>query len=112
MFFAKQERTVKERNMAKSWSLPGKNADAVKELVQKELSSSDLPSSARIDWVGHDLQVTIEKAGKSSFTLSLNESNGSTTVTETKRSIALMHKPFVGRVEGFVDELFQKVQNA
>lgn len=95
--------------MAKTWTIPNKSASQARASLEKHLDSSDLPSSARLDWVGDDLRVTIEKAGKSQFTLTLEENGGSTMVKESGRSIALMHKPFVGRVESFIDELIGKV---
>lgn len=95
--------------MAKTWTIPNKSASQARTSLEKHLNSSELPSSARLDWIGNDLQVTIEKAGKSQFTLSLEENGGSTVVKESRRSIALMHKPFVGRVESFIDELIGKV---
>jgi hypothetical protein len=105
----KLKKGKKEHSMAKSWTIPNRSANESRAALEKHLSSSQLPSSARLDWVGNDLQVTIEKAGKSQFTLSLQESGGSTVIKESRRSLALMHKPFVGRVESFIDELVNKV---
>jgi hypothetical protein len=95
--------------MAKSWTIKGKNQNEVKTLVERSLAEVGLPSMAAISWEGHNLQVSIAKAGKSQFTMTLESAGADTVIKETNRSVAFVHKPFVAVVETFVDKVMQKV---
>lgn len=94
--------------MSKSWQLNCTSCEEAKAALAAALETSQLPSSARLSWNGYDLEVTIEKAGRSNFTLSLEEGNGATVLKEAKKNVAFTHRPFVGRVEAFISELVTK----
>ena len=88
------------------WIIPGKSLSDVKTQVDAALSANP-STSATFKWAGDTLQVLIEKGGKSEFHLGFTESAGNVTVQEVKRKVALLHKPFAGKVEDKVTELLQ-----
>lgn len=98
--------------MSKSWTIKGKTQSEVKTLVERSLAEVGLPSVASINWEGHQLQVSISKAGKSQFTMALESSGSDTIIRETNRSVAFVHRPFVAVVETFVSKVMDRVANA
>jgi hypothetical protein len=95
--------------MAIDWKVSGKSCDEVKSALLATLKTHPVPSFAEITWVNNEMCVKIDKAGKSEFKLGLQQVNGETKIVETKRDIAFMHKPFVGKVESYVGELMAKI---
>jgi len=75
-----------------------------KAAIQTSIRETDLPDWARVDWSGNDLNVRIDKLGKSTFVLALKPDGGGSRIVETKRKVAFAHRAFVGSVEKFVDE--------
>lgn len=95
--------------MPLSWKVPQKNLDDVKQQVKTALDQTGIPSFAQVIWEQNEMCVKIDKGGKSEFRMSLQSSGSDVRVVETKRDIAFLHKPFVGKVESFVDQLMAKV---
>ena len=95
--------------MTKAWSVSGKSQSETKSLLEKELAAAAVPSFASISWEGNTLKVNISKAGKSQFTMALEQNSSGTVIREVDRSVALMHKPFVGAVEKFVANVMEKI---
>ncbi|NBO37224.1 hypothetical protein EBU99_01435 [bacterium] len=94
--------------MAMSWTFRNVSSNDAKTILQRELQAAGVPSFANVSWEQNSMFVKIDKGGKSQFVLTL-ESNGSDTkFVETKRDVALFHKPFVGKVESFVDQILTK----
>lgn len=98
--------------MSRTWTVPGKSQEDVKKALVSQLSATEIPSFASVDWDGYNMKVELAKAGKSKFTMTLETSGGSTVIRETDRNVAFVHKPFVSRVEKFVDELMEKVMKS
>lgn len=95
--------------MALGWIFAQKKLDEVKTAVQAELTKSGIPSFASVAWEANELCVKIDKGGKSEFRMALKDAGTDTRLVETKRDIAFLHKPFVGKVESFVDQLMSQV---
>jgi hypothetical protein len=95
--------------MAKTWTVSGKSQSEVKSMLEKELGAAEVPSFAAVTWEGNNLKVNISKAGKSQFTMSLEQSASGTVIREVDRSVAMMHKPFVSVVEKFVSNVMEKI---
>jgi hypothetical protein len=94
--------------MTISWTFRNLSIDEAKTLLQKELQAAGVPSFANISWEQNTMLVRIEKGGKSEFKMSLQTLGTDTKFIETKRDVAFLHKPFVGRVETFVDQILNK----
>jgi hypothetical protein len=73
-------------------------------LLVKEITKPYVKTS----WKDCELIIKIEKMGSSEIHIQLKEENGKCSIIESKRSIALMHKAFIGEVENIVDNLLTK----
>lgn len=91
--------------MGLNFTITGKSCADVKSTVEGILKTKGLPSFAEVSWQGHEMCVKIDKGGKSEFKLALKQSGNDTSVVEVKRDVAFLHKPFVSKVETFVDEV-------
>lgn len=91
--------------MALTWTVKQKNIENVKTDIDSSLKKMSLPSFANVCWEGNELCVRIEKGGKSEFRLGVNPAGTDVKITETKRNISFLHKPFVGRVESVVEQI-------
>ncbi|NBW80170.1 hypothetical protein EBR21_00300 [bacterium] len=91
-----------------SWTFRNVSADEAKTLLQKELQATGVPSFASVSWEQNTMLVRIDKGGKSEFKIALQSQGSDTKFIETKRDVALFHKPFVGKVESFVDQILNK----
>ena len=94
--------------MTMSWTFKNTNASDAKNSLQKELQAAGVPSFADISWEQDTMLVKIDKGGKSEFKLTLQASGTDVQFVETKRNVALFHKPFVGKVDSFVDSVLTK----
>ncbi|MFZ9520418.1 MAG: hypothetical protein ACO3A4_08070 [Silvanigrellaceae bacterium] len=94
--------------MTMSWTFRNVSADEAKSLLQKELQAIGVPSFASVSWEQNTMLVRIDKGGKSEFKIALQSQGADTKFIETKRDVALFHKPFVGKVESFVDQILNK----
>lgn len=94
--------------MTMSWTFRNVSADEAKTLLQKELQATGVPSFASVSWEQNTMLVRIDKGGKSEFKIALQSQGSDTKFIETKRDVALFHKPFVGKVESFVDQILNK----
>lgn len=95
--------------MALNWIFAQKSVEDVKNAVKSELSKNEIPDFASVSWEANEMSVKIDKGGKSEFRMALQNSGTNTRLVETKRDVAFLHKPFVGKVETFVDKLMSKV---
>lgn len=74
----------------------------LKDILDKELAKSYISTS----WKDDELTIRIDKGGTSEFKFNLTEhANGKCLIQETKRAVALLHKPFAGEVQKTVDRL-------
>lgn len=94
--------------MTMSWTFKNTNATDAKNSLQKELQNAGVPSFADISWEQDTMLVKIDKGGKSEFKLTLQAKGSDVQFVETKRNVAMFHKPFVGKVESFVDSVLTK----
>jgi hypothetical protein len=94
--------------MVMSWTFRNTNTTDAKAVLQKELQAAGVPSFAMVSWEQDTMLVKIDKGGKSEFKLSLQSSGSDVRFVETKRDVALFHKPFVGKVESFVDTVLSR----
>lgn len=94
--------------MAMSWTFKNTNASDAKNVLLRELQSAGVPSFADVSWEQDTMLVKIDKGGKSEFKLTLKSNGSDVHFVETKRDIAFLHKPFVGKVESFVDSILTK----
>jgi hypothetical protein len=95
--------------MALNWKCANQTTDTLKASLEGALKSKGLPSFADISWQGNELCVRIDKGGKSEFRLALKQNGADATLVEVKRDVAFLHKPFVGKVEGYVAEIMGSV---
>ncbi|NBX15975.1 MAG: hypothetical protein EBR09_01270 [Proteobacteria bacterium] len=94
--------------MPMCWTFRNLNADQAKSILEKELQATGVPSFASVSWEQNTMLVKIDKGGKSEFKITLQNQGTDTKFVETKRDVALFHKPFVGKVESFVDQILNK----
>jgi hypothetical protein len=94
--------------MTMSWTFKNTNTSDAKNVLQNELQAAGVPSFADVSWEQDTMLVKIDKGGKSEFKLTLQTSGSDVQFIETKRNVALFHKPFVGKVESFVDTVVTK----
>lgn len=95
--------------MALSWTVRQSTLENVKSAINTSLQNMSLPSFATVAWEGNELIVRIDKGGKSEFRLGVKPSGDSVTITETKRDLSFLHKPFVGKVETVVSQIMGDV---
>ncbi len=95
--------------MAMNWSVEGKTADVIRQSIDAALNQMGIPSFAQVGWEKDELCVRIDKAGKSEFRMRLKTDGSKIKIEETKRDISFMHKPFVGKVESFVEQVMNTV---
>ena len=81
------------------------NIDSVKTRLLDILKNEIKKSYVKTSWNQNELCIRIEKMGTSEIKIQLNEQNNKCTIQESKRSVAMMHKPFIAEVEKIVDEL-------
>jgi hypothetical protein len=94
--------------MGMCWTFRNTNTGDAKATLQRELQAAGVPSFADISWEQDTMLVRIDKGGKSEFKLTLQSNGSDVKFVETKRDIAFLHKPFVGKVESFVDTILSK----
>jgi hypothetical protein len=94
--------------MAMCWTFKNTNAVDAKTILQRELQAMGVPSFANVSWEQDTMLVKIDKGGKSEFKLTLQSNGSDVKFVETKREVALFHKPFIGKVESFVDSILTK----
>ncbi len=70
-------------------------------LIAKEIKKDYVKTS----WNNNELIIKIEKMGTSEICIELKNDNGSVSICEVRRKIAMMHKPFAGEVEKMVDDI-------
>lgn len=90
--------------MAMAWRSMELGVAEAREAIGASIRETDLPDWARVDWSGNDLNVRIDKGGKSTFVLALKPDGRGSRIVEVKRKVALLHRAFVGSVERFVDD--------
>ena len=93
--------------MKQSWIIQNTDVDKVKKLLSETMQKSDVPTFVKTTWEQNELCVKVDKNGKSEFRLALSAEGEKVKIFETKRSVALLHKPFVGRVESFLSSLMK-----
>lgn len=94
--------------MSMSWTFKNTNTTDAKSVLLRELQAAGVPSFADVSWDKDTMSVKIDKGGKSEFKLTLQSTGSDVRFVETKRDIAFLHKPFVGKVESFVDAILTK----
>jgi len=94
--------------MVMCWNFKNTNTLDAKTILQRELQAVGVPSFANVSWEQDTMRVKIDKGGKSEFKLTLQSNGSDVKFVETKREIALFHKPFIGKVESFVDSVLTK----
>jgi hypothetical protein len=95
--------------MAMSWTIPKKTVELARTALETEIAKAALPSFAQIIWENNELCVKIDKAGKSEFRMALKPEGDNVKMIETKRDVALFHRPFVDKVEGYVQQILSGV---
>lgn len=90
--------------MAMGWKAVGISLDEARDELRTALGERSLPDWASYRWVGDELHVEIRKGGTSTFRLALEAAGAGCRIVERKRKVSMLHRPFVGVVEDFVDE--------
>ena len=90
--------------MAMAWRSMELGVSEARAAIEASIREARLPDWARVDWSGDDLNVRIDKGGQSTFVLALKPDGKGCRMVEVRRKVALFHRPFVGSVEGFVDD--------
>ena len=94
--------------MKSSWVIINSDIEKAKKSLMESMKKSEMPSFIKTNWEQNELCVRVEKNGKSEIRLALLAEGDKIKIIETKRSVALLHKPFVGRVETFLNGLMQE----
>lgn len=81
------------------------DVETIKSKLSSILSSEIKKPYVKTSWSEHELIIRIEKMGTSEIKILLKEQNGKCLIQESKRSISMMHKPFISEVERIVDDL-------
>ncbi len=95
--------------MALNWEIQETDLELCKTKINEAIQLAGLPDFAKVVWDKNEMCVRIEKAGKSEFRLALKSESGKVKLVESKRDVSFMHKPFVPRVEGVVDNVMSKI---
>ena len=81
------------------------SAETVKSKLADILTREIKKPYVKTSWNNYELVIRIEKMGSSEIKIQVVELDGNCTIQESKRSIAFMHKAFIGEVEKIVDDL-------
>ena len=81
------------------------SAEIIKSKLNDILSKEVKKPYVKTFWNNYELVIQIEKMGSSEIKIHVIESDGNCIIQEAKRSIAFMHKAFIGEVEKIVDDL-------
>jgi hypothetical protein len=87
--------------------LVDKDVATTKEQLTNTIKAEIKKDYVKTSWNGNELSIKIEKMGTSEIKMSLQDNGKGTKIQETKRNIAMMHKPFIGDVERMVVEIFE-----
>ncbi|MES2613804.1 MAG: hypothetical protein V4591_00140 [Bdellovibrionota bacterium] len=81
------------------------SVDEVKVKLTSILATEIKKAYVKTSWNSNELIIRIEKMGTSEIKIQLKDQNNKCSIQESKRSISMMHKPFIGEVEKIVDDL-------
>jgi hypothetical protein len=90
--------------MALAWRMADLGVDEAKAAIKASIREVQMPDWARVDWSGNDLNVRIDKMGKSTFVMGLRPDGAGSRIVEVKRKVAFAHRIFSSDVERFVDK--------
>ena len=90
--------------MALAWRATDLGVDEAKAAIEASIRGTKMPDWARADWSGNDLNVRIDKMGKSNFVMGLRPDGSGSRIIEIKRKVAFAHRIFSSEVERFVDK--------
>ena len=79
--------------------------DSVKTRLLDILKTEIKKSYVKTSWNQNELVIRIEKMGTSEIKIQLSENDSKCLIQESKRNVAMMHKPFISEVEKIVDDL-------
>lgn len=82
-----------------------KSLDAVKSDLNRVMAEEIKKSYVKTAWNENELSIKIEKGGTSEIRIGLTEKDGKVVVSELKRNISFLHKPFIGEVEKMIDHI-------
>ena len=81
------------------------NINSVKTRLLDILKTEIKKSYVKTSWNQNELVIRIEKMGTSEIKIQLSENDSKCLIQESKRNVAMMHKPFISEVEKIVDDL-------
>lgn len=82
-----------------------KNLEDVKSDLKKIISEEIKKDYVKTSWDQNELCIKIEKGGTSEIRIGLQEKEGKVLISEIKRNIAFLHKPFISDVEKMIDHI-------
>jgi len=82
-----------------------KTLQDVKADLAKIIASEIKKDYVKTSWDENQLCIKIDKGGSSEIRIGLQEKDGKVLISELKRSIAFLHKPFIGEVEKMIDHI-------
>lgn len=85
-----------------------KTIDAVKSELSKVIANEIKKDYVKTSWDQNELCIKIEKGGTSEIRIGLKEKDGKVLISEVKRNIAFLHKPFIGEVEKMIDHILDQ----
>lgn len=94
--------------MSSQWRCEEKDQDAVRSALDKAIKKIHLPDFAKVHWEGQELCILIDQGGRSELRLRVQPGEGGTDAKETKRSIALLHRPFTRKVEEVIERVMHE----
>ncbi|MBX9704497.1 MAG: hypothetical protein K2X39_10125 [Silvanigrellaceae bacterium] len=89
--------------------ISNKSIDTLKKEITDEIGKKITKDWIKTSWNENELLVRIEKGSSSEFAISLIADEGEVNIKESRRKIALLHKPFSGEVEKAIDSILKNV---
>jgi hypothetical protein len=91
--------------MPQTWTVAGRTCAQVQADIDAHLAIRPLPASVELAWSGPRVRIRVSGAGQSEFWLELSQVGADTRIEAAERRVALLHRPFVPRVEAALEAL-------
>ncbi len=84
------------------------NINSTKSKINAAVEARELPKIVTYEWLDNQLDITFNKAGVSIISLILYSEGDDSVLKESKRVIALLHKPFITTALTIVEQIIEQ----